>query len=583
VSTVRFKPLLIVLLAAAVIPFFVKLDDASIWDANEAFYVETPREMIESGDWVNPSFNYEPRFNKPVLSYWIVAALYQVFGVSVGVERAAIAAAAMVMLIAVWFIARAASIRPLAPLLATLGLAAGPRFFMFSRRIFVDMAVTAMMTLTLLFFVLAERYPSRRRLFLVLMYVSVGLGVLTKGPVAAVIPFLAFVVYLAVHRELGRLRDMMIPLGTLIALAIAVPWYVALYQQHGWTYISEFFIGENFDRFTGRIGDRTRGPWFYLQVLPSDPLPWSLCLPAVVWAWWADRRRIRLKPDTTPQLKPDTTPQLKPDTTPQLKPDTVHQQERAPLRIRTLLLLWIGIIVVFFSLSQTKQDLYIFPIVAAVAALGGDWVARALAGDVAESWFNATLTVFGIVLIVLGAAVLYLFGGDPLYAVNGAPAAAIVAMAGGVFISIVPWRRRYTSAVCAVLIVLIAFNWILAVRALPDFERYKPVVPLSQIIELRAGPGDVVAHVQVALPSMVYYLRRHIDSLDRETLTQQLRSDRRVFAVMPADRYDAYKAEFGVPTCIIGRHRTSDFRLRAMLERLAPSEVLVITNRCPAT
>ena len=64
-STDRLKPLLIVLLAAAVIPYFVKLDDASIWDANEAFYVETPREMVESGDYINPSFNYEPRFNKP--------------------------------------------------------------------------------------------------------------------------------------------------------------------------------------------------------------------------------------------------------------------------------------------------------------------------------------------------------------------------------------------------------------------------------------------------------------------------------------------------------------------------------------
>ena len=311
----RLKPLLIVLLAAAVIPYFVTLGDASIWDANEAFYVETPREMIESGDWVNPSFNYEPRFNKPVLSYWIVAGLYQAFGVSVGVERAAIAAAAMVMLIAVWFIARAASMRPLAPLLATLGLAVGPRFFMFSRRIFVDMAVTAMMTLTLLFFVLAERYPSRRRLFLVLMYVSVGLGVLTKGPVAAVIPFLVFVAYLASHRELGRLRDMMIPVGALIALAIAVPWYVALYQQHGWTYISEFFIGENFDRFTGRIGDRTRGPSFYLPVLLSDTFPWSLCLPAVVWTWRADLR---------------------------------NRLDAASLRIRTLLLLWVATIVVFF-------------------------------------------------------------------------------------------------------------------------------------------------------------------------------------------------------------------------------------------
>jgi 4-amino-4-deoxy-L-arabinose transferase-like glycosyltransferase len=546
------KVLLIVLLAAAVIPYFVKLDDASIWDANEAFYVETPREMIESGDWSNPSFNYEPRFNKPVLSYWIVAALYQVFGVSVGVERAAIAAAAMIMLIAVWFMARAASIKPLAPLLATLGLAAGPRFFMFSRRIFVDMAVTAMMTLTLLFFVLAERYPSRRRLFLVLMYVSVGLGVLTKGPVAAVIPFLVFIAYLAVHRELGRLRDMMIPVGTLIALAIAVPWYVALYQQHGWTYITEFFIGENFDRFTGRIGDRTRGPLFYLPVLLSDTLPWSLCLPAVVWAWRADWRQ---------------------------------RHESAALRIRTLLLLWIVIIVVFFSLSQTKQDLYIFPIVAAVAVLGGDWLARVLAArdQTSDAWLKGTLTILGIVMVVLGGAVLYLFGGDrTLYAINGAPAAAMVAMAGGLFISILPWRRRYVAAVCGVLVVLIAFNWILAVRSLPDFERYKPVVPLSRIIEQRAAPDDVVAHVQVALPSMVYYLRRHIETLDRETLTEQLRSDRRVFAVLPADRYDAYKGDFGVPTCVVGGHQTADMRLRAMLDRQTPSEVLVITNRCPA-
>ena len=84
-TTHRLTPLLIVLLVAAVIPFFVNLGDASIWDANEAFYVETPREMIESGDWLNPSFNYEPRFNKPVLSYWIVIGLYKMFGVSVGV------------------------------------------------------------------------------------------------------------------------------------------------------------------------------------------------------------------------------------------------------------------------------------------------------------------------------------------------------------------------------------------------------------------------------------------------------------------------------------------------------------------
>src|SRR5678816_4904640 len=114
------------------------------------------------------------------------------------------------------------------------------------------------------------------------------------------------------------------------------------YLQHGWTYITGFFIGENVDRFTSTIGVQERGPLFYVPVLFSDMLPWSLCLPAIVYAWLRDRR----------------------------------SQEDPSLRVRTLLLLWIAVTVVLFSLSQTKQDLYIFPIVAAVAALGGDWIAR---------------------------------------------------------------------------------------------------------------------------------------------------------------------------------------------------------------
>ena len=47
---------------------------------------------------LNPSFNYVPRFNKPVLSYWIVAAFYKVFGVSVGVQRLPIALGALVII-----------------------------------------------------------------------------------------------------------------------------------------------------------------------------------------------------------------------------------------------------------------------------------------------------------------------------------------------------------------------------------------------------------------------------------------------------------------------------------------------------
>src|SRR5688572_16600346 len=504
--------------------------------------------MIESGDYINPSFNYEPRFNKPVLSYWIVAGLYQVFGVSVAVERLAITGMAMIMVMAAWFIARAVSTQPLAPLLAALGLAAGPRFFMFSRRIMVDMTVTAMMTLTLLFFVLAERYPGRRRLFLGLMYVAVGLGVLTKGPVAAVIPLLVFVTYLGVHRELSRLREMMIPVGAVIALAIVVPWYAALYAQHGWTHIRDFFIGENFGRFTGSVDPQSRGLTFYIPVLISDALPWSLCLPAIVTTWWRERRA---------------------------------GDQSVERRLRTLLLLWIGIIVVFFSFSRSKQDLYIFPVVAAIAALGGDWVARALRGAF-QPWLRATLTLLGVAMVGLGVGVMLFFGGaGASYVTDGAHSSALIAILGGLVAALAPWWRRYHLGVGAVLAVFVAFNWILAMRVLPAFERYKPVVPLAEVIASRAGPDDVVAHLDVALPSMVFYLRRHIDvGFDAGTFAELMKSDRRVFGVLNAGRYDELKGTFGVETCVIGRHATADIRLRTLLHRQAPPEVLVITNRC---
>ena len=60
--------ILVAVLCAAALPYFTRLGASSLWDANEAFYTETPREMIESGDLTNPSFNYQPRFNKPPLS-----------------------------------------------------------------------------------------------------------------------------------------------------------------------------------------------------------------------------------------------------------------------------------------------------------------------------------------------------------------------------------------------------------------------------------------------------------------------------------------------------------------------------------
>jgi 4-amino-4-deoxy-L-arabinose transferase-like glycosyltransferase len=354
----RRSTALAVLLAVAIIPYLVDLGGSAIWDANEAFYVETPREMMERHDYVTPTFNYEPRLNKPVLSYWIVAAFYKVFGVSVAVQRVPIAIAALILILTASCLARAASNAEKAPgrateaaLWAGLGLAVTPRLLMFARRIFIDVYISMFFGLTLLFFVLAERVPERRRTYLVLMYVAAGLGMLTKGPVAIVLPALAFGLYLLVHGELRRLGSMMLPAGALILLAIVAPWYVALYLRHGSAPMTEFIFGENVARYTAGVGVETeRGPLFYLPVLISDSFPWSVFLGAAAVTWWRAR--------------------------------TAGAIREPAQRIRTLLGIWIAVFVVFFSASAAKQDLYIFPIAPAVAALAGVTLASQLTAAV---------------------------------------------------------------------------------------------------------------------------------------------------------------------------------------------------------
>lgn len=573
---------LAVLLAFAILPYFIDLNGSSIWDSNEAFYVETPREMIERGDYIGPTFNYQPRFNKPVLSYWIVAGFYKLFGVSVAVQRIPIAIGAVVLILTAFSLAYAGAGSGSqardsrgsaldAALWAGLGLAVAPRLMMFGRRILIDIYISMFMALTLLFFALAERYPERRRLFLLLMYASVGLGVLTKGPVAAALPGLVFALYLLVHRELKRVREMMIPAGIVLVLAIVVPWYAALYQRYGWTYITSFIRGENIARFTEGVGVETRrGPEFYIPIVFSDSFPWSLCLFGAAGLWLADWRSRRRSAPPTPVAQPS--------------------DDRA-FRVRTLLWLWVLGIVGFFTFSAAKQDLYIFPIVPAVAALAGLFIAREApagvpgargGGSARPRTLRATAAVIGFLLALAGAGTLYIFqSAGKVYALNGAAFVGGVGAAGGVVALWLALLNRSRAAFGAVLVALVTLNWAFVVRVLPSFERYKPVPRLSTAIRERLVEGDQVVHYNVALPSMVFYLQRHIDVLfDREEFLARLRGSRTVYAVLSAGDYAALQPEIGLPTCVLDRQPTVNVKLKAVLARDPLPEVLLITNRC---
>ena len=246
-------------------------------------------------------------------------------------------------------------------------------------------------------------------------------------------------------------------------------------------------INENVERFTQGVGVQQPRPiWFYLPVVLSDSFPLSVLLFAAAAAAWKQRTRIE-----------------------------------------TLLWCWIASIVVFFSFSAGKQDLYIFPIVPAVAALGGIAIQRGLTQPEWREWVTRTLAVTGFLLTIAGAAVVSLFDtAGRVYALDRrvdrrrrsrSPAAS----------SRSSLRRRTGPAAAAMtlLAAIVAVNWTVVVRVLPEFERYKPVPGFSDTLRQRLQPGDVVAHYQVALPSMVFYLQRHVDQFfDEAPFIESMRS-----------------------------------------------------------
>jgi 4-amino-4-deoxy-L-arabinose transferase-like glycosyltransferase len=572
--------LLVALLCLAAVPYFTRLGASSLWDANEAFYAETPRRMIESGDLINPSFNNQPRFNKPPLSYWVVAVFYKLFGVSATSERLAIALGA-ILLIATAFALGRLLYSTEAGLYAALALAIAPRFLMFSRRIMIDVYMAMWMAAALLFFALAEARPNERKRYLILMYVAVGLGVLTKGPAAALLPALAVILYLALHRELRRWREMMLPLGALIVAAIVSPWYLAIYEQHGWHYISTFILKDNLSRYTQPVWGPRRGVFFYIPVVFGDMFPWSLFLiPVLLLAarGWLQSSRLMSRLRRNRERGLETT-----------QPNANEVTASSSARLERLCLIWVAVIVGFFSLSQNKEDLYILPIYPAAAALVGAFLARAIEAPhieahIAQPWRNWArwmTAAMGGLIAASGLGVLYLFAHSSAdYQFDGARLIGAIAATGGLIALALSLFKRRRLAVTATALTVVAFNLVFVARTLADFERFKPVRPFCEVIQAEAPADALVGYYRYAAPSMVFYLRRPVFEYYRpEELLDAWGSGRAVYCVMLADEYEALRPQLPTPARVLASRPVFQVKLKFILEKKEPPQLLLITNQ----
>src|SRR5439155_12478974 len=91
-----------VIIAAAIL-YFIGAGRVSLWDRDEAWYAQTSKQMLESGDWVVPRFLDLPRYAKPIFIYWCQATSMKLFGATTLAARipSAIAMLGTISLLAV--------------------------------------------------------------------------------------------------------------------------------------------------------------------------------------------------------------------------------------------------------------------------------------------------------------------------------------------------------------------------------------------------------------------------------------------------------------------------------------------------
>ncbi|MCP4924145.1 MAG: phospholipid carrier-dependent glycosyltransferase [bacterium] len=301
---------------------------------DEGRYVEIPREMIETGDFVTPRLNGLKYFEKPVLFYWMEALAVSIAPENETVLRLLPAFLGLLGVLGV-YIAGVSLFSRRTGILSAIVLGTSLLYYAHTRIIILDMAVSVFISSALLSFLMATRAQNRKsqRWLLALFFSSCALATLTKGLIGAVLPGGVILFWCLIHRRFEALKLAFTPWGIGLFFLISAPWHILVCLRNP-EFFDFYFIHEHFTRFLTTVHRRGQPFWFFVPIVIGGFFPWTGVLVLALRDAWKKR----------------------------------HNQ------IFSFLMLWAGLILIFFSAGSSKLIPYIVPIFPPLALLCGFWL-----------------------------------------------------------------------------------------------------------------------------------------------------------------------------------------------------------------
>jgi len=402
--------LVIIFLCAAL--FIPGLFSRDLWNPDEPRYAEVSREMYSTGNYLVPHLNGTLYAEKPPLFFWLTSGLYHVLGgPQVYAGRLISALAGLGVALLTYQLGRefSSSVVGLAGAVITV---ASLKFGWLAQCGVLDILLTFFIVLSIysLYQSAHSDLRAKRLCWAGLTCAAMALGVLTKGPVGAILPLLVCVVMCALMKRWMPILYAVI--GLLIAALVGV----------GWVYLAHFEAGEAFLQrmlFDQNIGRAVKSashaqPWYhYLISFPGDFMPWSpLVISAIIL--------------------------------------TFRNWRREEIRGARLWLLWWAVIFVFFSLMTGKRERYLMPLIPAAGLLTAELLfgeLRALVKSRRWIFLPAIISCVALVLIALpGSAIPLYIRRLAAYYIQRKPSKALGGAAVAQVFTI--WRQIGTSLFC---------------------------------------------------------------------------------------------------------------------------------------
>jgi 4-amino-4-deoxy-L-arabinose transferase-like glycosyltransferase len=365
--------------------YFLFLGSHPLLLPDEGRYSEVAREMLAAHDFITPRLNGSLFFHKPPLFYWLQTVSISAFGInpwSLRIMPALFGVSGIVFL----YWATSLLLGRNTGRIAAIILGTTPLYYGASHYANLDLEVAVCLNasiLALLVGVLREK-----KSWLYVAYLCGGLAFLTKGLIGLAFPAAIMGLWILSTRQWSTIKKLQLPLGLILFAVICLPWLIMVSQRNP-DFLRFFFYQQQFQRFAGSGFNNVAPWWFYIALVIASFLPWTYFLCRHLKALYIStaNQDARKSVEAAPRVCPSR---------------ATTGEERY---IVIYLTIWALVVLIFFSIPNSKLVGYIIPIFAPLAILTAIAIVQA---GVQKKLFNTIVYILIALSLVAAYGMQYL-------------------------------------------------------------------------------------------------------------------------------------------------------------------------------